>query len=107
MFEGKRRYNYFHTFNFHVKNTNAVSRDYQFTYIMNAFKKLNRLDCYYKGILCEMEEGVKIVNMRHALQIILLLFDFYINISLPSSLSFRARMNALLGSTSCYLVVFS
>ena len=36
MFEGKQRYNYFHTFNFHVKNANAVSRDYQFIYIMKA-----------------------------------------------------------------------
>ena len=36
MFEGKRRYSYFRTFNLHVKNTNAVSRDNQLIYIMNA-----------------------------------------------------------------------
>ena len=49
-------------------------------------------------------EGAKIsVNTRHALQIILLLYD----ISFPSSLSFRARSNSLVASTSWYLVVFS
>ena len=72
---------------------------------LNNSRKLDGLYCSYKGILCEIEEGAKIVNTRHALQIILLLFHFYI--SLPSSLPFRARSNSLLGSTSCYLVVFS
>ena len=43
--------------------------------------------------------------MRHSLQIILLLFDFYI--SLPSSLSFRARSNSLPASTSSCLVLHS
>ena len=46
-----------------------------------------------------------IVNTRHALQIILLLYDFYI--SLPSSLSLRAHSNSLVASTFGYLVVFS
>ena len=46
-----------------------------------------------------------IVNTRHALQITLLLYDFYI--SLTSSLSLRAHSNSLVASTFWYLVVFS
>ena len=44
---------------------------------------------------CEIEEGAKIVNTRHALKES---SDFYI--SLPSSLSFRARSSSLSASTS-------
>ena len=63
------------------------------------------LPIIFKGILHEIEEGAKIVNTSRATNYILLLFDFYI--SLPSSLSFGARSNSFLGSTSLYMVVVS
>ena len=64
------------------------------------FEKVNGLDCYfYKSMLMRdrrMRENSKLA--RHALVLLVSLFDFYI--SLPSGLSIRARSSSLSASTS-------
>ena len=62
---------------------------------------------YYKGILGEIEEGGKIVNRRHALPIILLLFDFYIIFAFKSVLKSLFEFFASIHLLDRYLVVFS
>ena len=65
------------------------------------------LPIIFKGILCEIEEGAKIVNTSHALQIISYYSLTSTYLCLRSSLSFGARSNSFLASTSLYLVVVS
>ena len=67
MFGGKRRYIYFHT-SARKEYKHCVKTDNQLIYIMNALflilnsKKVNKLEYYFKGILCEIDriEGAKI-----------------------------------------------
>ena len=66
MFGGKRRYIYFPTFA-RKGYKHCVKTDNRLIYIMNALffhnsKKVNGLECYFKGILCEIDriEGAKI-----------------------------------------------
>ena len=67
---------------------------------------MNGLDCYYKGISCEIE-GTKIVNTSRALQIIKYYYSLTSTYLCLPSLSFRARSNSLPASTSWYLVFHS
>ena len=66
MFGGKRRYIYFHTlarkeYKHCVKTDNPIDLHHE-RIILNNSNKVNGLECYFKGILCEIDriEGAKI-----------------------------------------------
>ena len=66
--------------------------------VKNSFKNVSGLDCYYKGILCEIED-MKIVNTGHALQSSIislgLLHIFAFESVLQSSFKFFASIHLL------------